>query len=820
MNFRHFRAGWRSLLAEPAYSLVVVFGLATGVAACLLLLGLVRYSWEYNAHVPDAAQVYVVKHRNNVEAAAPWYDQAPLSLRLAAAKLPGVAASTSYLPSRPQGRTDGKLTVRVNHQLQQLDSLTVAPGFADMLGLQALHGSVQAALERPDSFAITEAAAIRLFGSASALGRTMLVEGKLLRVGAVLRTPPANTTIPFESVIGLGSVLVDENFRHQVLTGEEGWAAKVLIRVRPGASLASITAALQQAADRSPAVQNIEPAARQKLGARRAMDIALSPLRDAYFDNGVSGNFVAAAAERASAAVVAGLGAVGILILALAALNYVNLATVRVLRRQREVAMRKVLGAGVRQIVLHFLAESMVVSAVATGLGLLLAWLALPLFSQLMNRQLEGMVSSGNIGTALAIGALLGALTAIYPVWVAVRVRPNQVLAGRPDGESTGGKQLRRLMTVLQVSAAMALASVTVAIAWQTTFAMNASPGFDPSMLLIVDLPEAGEPADKARNNSFIAALSNQPGVAGIAISEDAIGRNDMSWSRAMQRLEGPAAPIEMKTVSANFFEQYRIKPESGRLFDPAVDKDDDAVPLVLNAIAARELGFASPAAAVGQTVLFTGFDKKSVRKTVVGIAPELRFRSLREAPRAAAYELSTRWTTTLSVRAALSMPQTERIVQSLWARHYPDSILKTRRAGDIFADTYADEARIARLLAVATAIALVIAALGTYVMAAYTVQRRAKEIALRKLFGAGRHDVGVLVVREIGGLTAISAVIALPLAAVAIHRYLSTYVEHAPIGYWPLLLALASTLAVALIAVARHAWIAMRTMPSDALSV
>ena len=128
-------------------------------------------------------------------------------------------------------------------------------------------------------------------------------------------------------------------------------------------------------------------------------------------------------------------------------------------------------------------------------------------------------------------------------------------------------------------------------------------------------------------------------------------------------------------------------------------------MPLVLNAVAAK-------------TVVY---------KNVVGIAPELRFRSLRDVPRASAYELSTRKTTTLSVRAAVSTPQVERIVQTLWPRYYPEAILRIRRAGNIFAATYADEARIARLLAVATG------------------------IALPKLFGARRHDVGRLVVREIG---------------------------------------------------------------------
>jgi ABC-type antimicrobial peptide transport system permease subunit len=111
-------------------------------------------------------------------------------------------------------------------------------------------------------------------------------------------------------------------------------------------------------------------------------------------------------------------------------------------------------------------------------------------------------------------------------------------------------------------------------------------------------------------------------------------------------------------------------------------------------------------------------------------------------------------------------------------------------------------------------------AAFGTYVLAAHTVQRRSKEIVMRKLHGARRRDIGKLVVREIGALTLVSALVALPLAAIAIERYLASFVEHAPIGYWTLAFALASTLVVAMLAVARQAWMAMRMMPADALRV
>ncbi|MGZ8321109.1 MAG: FtsX-like permease family protein, partial [Telluria sp.] len=804
--------GWRSLVQEPAYSLVVILGLAAGLAASLLLFGFVHYSWRYDAHVPDAANVHVVKHRANIDPTAPWYELAPLMLWGAALKTPGVVAATGYLPSRPNG---GGFAARIDGQLKHVNSLTVLPGFAAMLGLQAIHGNLQAALDQPDSFAISEEAAVRLFGSTEVVGRTLQVDGKLVRAGAVLRTPPANTTIPFEVLVGVNSALMEKGFREEMLTGAQGWPGKLLVRTHPDASLPGVTAALQQAVDSAPQLHRYPAEVKQKLGGRKATEIALSPLGEAYFDQEVQGNFVAGTGDRGSRTLVAGLAAIAVLILGLAAMNYVNLAAVRVLRRQREIAMRKVLGASVRQIVLQMLAESMLVAMLATGLGLLLAWFALPLFSELVNRKLDGMFSATNVGAALALGAVLGALTAAWPAWIAIRVRPGHALAGRAGTESVRGVQLRRAMTVLQVSTAMGLASVTLAVAWQTAFAMRADPGFDPKPLLVLDLPLEAWDGPASRN--FITALAAQPGIAGVAISEDAVGRKNGLYHRDLKRPGGGRAATEMKWVGTTFFETYGIKPEAGRLFDPRRDKENDPVPLVINAIAARELGFANPAQALGETLVYTGFDNKPVHKRVVGIVPELRFQSLREAPRAMGFELSLA-NAIVSVRAAGTVADAERVVREQWQKYFPNSILTMRPASEIIHMNYAEDARMARLLAVATGIALAIAAFGTYVLSAHTVPRRSREIVLRKLHGARRRDIGRLVVQEIGTLTLVAAAIGLPLAALAIQRYLATYVEHAPVGYWTMLAALASTLAVALAAVARHAWIAMRMMPAAAL--
>jgi putative ABC transport system permease protein len=818
MKLQDFRVGLRILAKDPVYSLVSILGLGVGLGVCLLLLGYARYCWQYNAHVPDVDNVYIVKQRNNLELGTPWYDQAPLLLLAAAKTAPGVTSASGYVGWFP-------LTVEVHDQLRKLRSLTVLPGFAEMMGLRVIKGDLNEALSRPDSVAITQDTAIRLFGTSDVLGRTLLLRLSAVdenrstaRIAAILRNPPANTTIPFEILTGSTLSLVPPSMREQLL-GESDWLGYLLVRVQPGTSLAAVADVLQHAIDEAPGTQKVPSEMKERLGDRKIMDIKLTRLRDAYFDRDVATNFTSLAVDRGNSTLVGGLVAVATLILALAAVNYVNLATIRVIRRQREIAMRKVLGASNGRLALQFVVESLLVSMLASATGFILACLALPVFSELVNRDLGSMLSLQNIGTALGLGLLLGLITAIHPAWIALGVRPSLMLVGRPDTESLRSKYLRRALSVLQVAVAMGLASFTLAIFWQARFAVDGSPGFDPSPLLVFDLP-VGVSARDEKPRGLMAALSQQPALTGTAISNDAVGRSKQSWSTEIKREGREAVAMDVKSMSANFFEEYGIKPVAGRLFDSKIDKEDDPMPVVINAIAARQLGYASPQQAVGQILLFRSMASGApvlITKRIVGIAPEIRFYSLREVPGAIAYEL---WSNsgTLTVRATGSILDAERAVQSVWPKYFPNSVLEMKPAKEIYAANYADDVWLARLLALSTAIAMIIAAFGMYVLAADAVQRRTKEIALRKLFGTRRRDIGKLVAKEIGAVILLSAVVALPLAAVAIARYLAPYTERTPLAYWALAFALLVSLTTAAFAGARHGWIAMALKPAVAL--
>ncbi len=795
---------WQTVLA--------VGGLALGLAVFTLLSGFVWHAWSVNAHLPNG--LYIIKQRDNTATRAQWFDQAPMALARTVASLPGVAGATVVVGLRPE--LTG-LTVRAGNRLVPLQGLAVLPGFAGMLGLRAIDGDVEAALARPDGIVLTQATAMRLFDTVDAVGRTLRAEGQVLRVAAVLAPQPGPTTLPFDALAGVASAIVDPAIREEMLTGRQGWPGKVLVRLRPDGRPEAVAAALQAAVGHLPGMQRHGPDVLARLAGREPLEVGLASLRAAYFDHALGSNFHWRAGERANPALVGGLSAVALLILALAGANYVNLAAVRVLRRQRELAVRKVLGARARDIAAQCAAEAMTVVLAATVLGLLLAWLAQPAFVALAGRELPGMLSAGHIAGMLATAIALGCAAAVYPAWLALRVRPDSVLSGKPDTESPGAARARRVLAVLQLAVAMGVAGVALAIAWQTRYAAQAAPGFDPSHLTLVDMPEQARFSDKARG--LMAALAAQRDIDGVAVSLDAVGRSEDKVDRAFQRPGGGSASLDVRWVGVNFFTLYGIRARSGRLFDARLDRDDDPGPLVLNEVAARALGFADPAQALGQTVLFRDWDGKTSPRRVIGIAPPLRFQSLREQPRPVAFELSTAGAT-LTVRSALPAAQVDALVRRLWPRFFPDALPRIHRAGDVLVRHYADDARLARLLAVAAGVALLLAAAGCYTLAAHTVQRRAKEIVLRKLHGAPGGAIGLLVLRETGMLALPAAIAGLPVAALVIERYLAGYVEQAPAGQWALPCALAATVAVALAAAARHAWLAMRAAPAEALRV
>lgn len=292
--------------------------------------------------------------------------------------------------------------------------------------------------------------------------------------------------------------------------------------------------------------------------------------------------------------------------------------------------------------------------------------------------------------------------------------------------------------------------------------------------------------------------------IEGAVAMAEAIGRDEVTIIRNVTLRDGTRLPIEGKEVGANFFQVLGLRPLAGRLF---AREGEEGV--VLNARAVQALGFASPEAAVGQIV--------DGKLRVIGVAPDLRFTTLRQKPGPIIYAQNEDGTV-LTVRVRGPLPAARAFIEALWARHFPNDLPDIETATSVFAHNYADDLRQARVLALASVVATALACFGIYVLASYTIRRRAREFVLRKLHGATARHIGLLVAREWLGLLGLGALLALAPAWLWTERYLAGFVERAPMGWWPLVLACAGVGLVGLAGCARQALAAMRVSPALAL--
>jgi putative ABC transport system permease protein len=800
MNLRDFRVGWRLLAKEPGYSSVVIAGLAVGIAVCFLLLGLVRHSFSYDRQVPERERVFQLMERWNLASLGnEWIDGSSLASR--------DAALASGQPVLATALRNDNYDLRAGTQVFSLLVSMVDPDYEKIFQPKVLAGDLHSAITRPDALALSRATALKLFGTADAVGKVLQSTNQNFVVLAVVADQPAATTMSFEVLAGTNSAFLPPGYLQKWRDAWGGVAGRIYLKLLPGADKQAVLDAVRSGLRNSKLVKQDLAQQAAALGGRDLIDFKLTPVADSYLDPDRKGTTYV----HADLQTIYGLAAVAVLILLLAATNYVNLATVRTLARQREIAVRKVLGASAPAVARQFLAESVLVCLIATGFGLLLAWLMLPVFSDLMQRKFDSMFSLDAVAATVLFGVLLGLAAGAYPTWSALGVRANAALAGRGNSETASGLWLRRSLTALQFAAAIGLTGTTLAVAWQTQYASTLNPGFNPAPLIMFG---TGNDMRDPRVRAFRDAAIRLPGVEAVAESNRPFTSSANITN--LRRDGGEGTDLNRYEVSPEFFSVFGLAPAAGRLFAPTLDKLEQSDRVVINASAARKLGFPTPQDAVGKTLADPAGEDKPVQ--IVGVAHDMRHRSAREGEQPSVFYLSDRLQV-FTVRCRQDPATVMHEIEDMWPRFFPNETLDEMRVTSfITAHFYADDLRMAKLLAASSVIAIAIAAFGIYVLAAYSVQRRTKEIVLRKLYGAGKGAIGSLMAREFGSLIAAGALLGLPAAWIATQRYMAPFVERAPVGLWTLAAALAIAGLVTLGSTLRHTLAAVRMIPVRAL--
>ncbi|MDQ8756103.1 ABC transporter permease [Sphingosinicella sp. LHD-64] len=823
----YLTAGLRAFARNRTYALINVLGLALGFAACLMILLYVRYELSYDSWVPNAENIYQMQtdYAPQDNGDDPNLQMSSYVSGLAIARdFPQVERRVYLLPNTA--------TVIRNGQAFAVPEAAMVDGpFFDVFAFPLVHGDPRTALAEPGSVVLSESEALRLFGAGNPVGETLTVavQGRNVdhRVGGVMRDLPRNSHMRLRMLTRFdpaGFFGANSDF-----FTDWGWQAGwVYVALRPGSTAEEIHRQM-------PAweARNIPVSA--EVDFRAQQDYRLIGLRDVHLGEAQDG----AAVRGNDRTTIATFAIVAALVLATACFNFINLSTASASRRAREVALRKVLGARRQQLVVQFLGESLLVATVAMLIALAAVELLLAPYAAFLDADLSiaYLGSGGLLLPILGLVLLIGIAGGLYPAFYLSRFQPGLVLkANRSAAEMPGTGRIRTLLVITQFSVSIGLIICTAIIYAQTVYARTVDPGYRSGGLIQIANVSDGRVASVAE--ALMRELRGIDGVEAVARTNVGVG----TTGNVTQRVQVPrvAEPVEISSapVGPNFFQTMEIEPLAGRLFEEnraaddatrASPRDEAAdralaargINILINARAATALGFRSPRAAIGQQVRaeLLGEDIGPVPLTIVGVVEDSRFRSVRDPIRATMFRQSRGALDWLMVRHSGDDAQgAQRAIEATWKRLVLDVPFEARTSETIIADLYAAERARAQTFAAFALLAVLIACMGLFGLAAFTAERRTREIGIRKVFGASTMDILKLLVWQFSKPVLIANLIAWPVAWWAMREWLNGFEARIDLGPAPFVIAAMLALAIAIGTIAGHAIKVARANPIHAL--
>jgi putative ABC transport system permease protein len=783
-------AALRNLARNPLYSLANLIGLAVGIAAAALIALYVRDEFNYEAFIPDYRNIYLVE-----TTATPPEGHAPLEA------LPGQTIVASWL------RLDVPAVAHVARimpallsfrrgEVEAMETLLWAdPDLFSILKLPVFAGNLQDALARPDGLVLTRSTARKYFGRDDPVGETLeLARQQRMTVTAVIEDLPSNTHL---SVTAIASG-TSQSSTLAAADRDPGWpwGAYTYVTLKPGFSPAATESrflAPLYGRHSLPGSNN-----------GKVYHLHLLPIGAIHFASGALTPLKPAQRRET----VYSIAAVGALILAVATLNFVNLMTARANRRFVEVGVRKAAGARRRDLLVQFVGECLIYVGIASLMALSLAELLLPSMNGFLHRTIDFSYWSdpGFAAVAAASLVVLGVVAGIYPALVLSAAPPTRVFNNRGSVFSAAGSKVRQWLVTSQVAILMGLVVAAIVIDRQASFAMTQSLRMNSDQVLVIR---------SACPGAFKDALKGLHGVRAAACSRWAPPET-LEAVVGITLPDGRTALLHFASIDFGFLELFGLQPLAGRF--PAESYGTDVLSpehraVVINEAAVRAFGFQSPRAAIGGRLHWLGQWAQ-----IIGVVPDFLTGSIREPIDPAAFYVDPPDNRNLSVKLdGQTLAETLAGIDALWNKMGNAPISRTF-VDQLLQGKYDEFTRQATLLAISASVAVFIACLGLFALAAFTAERRSKEVAIRKALGADRAAVIRMLLWEFTQPVLWANVIAWPLSFFLMNRWLSGFAYHANLRLWMFVFAGGVATAITFLTVFAHTLFVASQKPVTAL--
>lgn len=785
----YFITSVRSLSRSKGFSAINIVGLAVGLATFSLISFYVYHEMSFDRYHKNADRI--VRIVENLRTENELLFQSTSSPPMGPHMLKDFPEIISYV----RVQNWNLLVERNGISFYERESYIADSTVFDIFSFQLIKGDRKKALTEPYSIVLTESMAKKYFGSEDPVGQTLKMDNDNFKVTGVMEDVPENSHFRFSNLISF-STWSQHNKQGEV----DGWfwnGFHTYLLLQDAQSIDKVRAKMKGFIDR-----NIEK------GGMYYEDLPLQPLTSIYmapprsWENGTRGSIDN----------IYILSIIAIFILLIACFNYVNLATARASRRLKEVGLRKSLGALRRMLVVQFLGESIIVSFVSSLLAVLIGWLLLPAFRTLVESPLSLSVLPEPwliVAAAVVFILILGIFAGAYPALIISGFQPLQIF--RPSTKGLYSHQnFRKLLVSVQFVISITLVAGTLLVRDQIDLVKNQDLGFHKNATLI--LPTNGDTIITNHLEAIKNELKALKGVVSVSGSSTVPGQSTTNHYTQIEMTDGKMSPtnINFNFVDHDFFSTYNIKFIAGRDFRRDV-KADDTTAFIINETAARDFGWTA------EQALAKKVDHGNKGK-IIGVVKDFNYLSLHKKVEPLMIAL-TRWPNRISIRIEeTDLAATVDRVQQKWSELAPNLPFDYTFLDVTFDRQYKADQQLSKVSGIFTALAIFIGCLGLLGLTSFAVERRTKEIGIRKVLGASVASVVMLIAREFLWLIGIALVVSTPITWYLIQHWEQNFTLQAAINPLRFVIAGACVFIFAWITISLLSYRAATANPTEAL--
>lgn len=793
----------RNLVNNKLFSFINVFGLSVGIACTFLIVLNIQDELSYDRFFKDGDRIFRVALNRLYPDNEVDYAVIPISIGEAMERdFPEVEGCSRVFTQ------DNEFITRVGEkQFRERYVLLADSNFFEFFDFPLIEGDQSDVLKTPNGFVLTQSTARRYFGDSAAVGQIINVPNGELLVTGVCEDVPANSHFRFDFV---GNLAITGLTRTPDYLA---FSVKTYLKLKEGADPDALEAKFPELVERYAAGQiesRMGVTFKDYTAAGNGYNYFLQPIKDIHLHSNLRGEIK----PNGNILYVYIFIIVAVFLLLIACINFMNLSTARSTDRALEVGMRKVLGAQKKQLVWQFINESLATVLFSLVFALVLTELMLPAFNNLAGKKLE-VEYFGNwftIPILIGLGLFVGFIAGSYPSFVLSAMQPLQFMKGRFIS-TKAGSLLRNALVVFQFSVSIILIAVTLLVGRQMDFFMNKDLGFKKENIVILERVFLL----REKLDAFKQELLKYPDIESVAISNTPVsGGYYFGNFFQTSNMSSEILTTDAMVIDEDFIETLGLTLVEGRNFSREFN---DSLSLIINESTVTEFGLENP---VGSTLYLNRDEGETAKMNIVGVVKDFHNNSLHQNIKAFVLFSSTGPYNAGVILNIKVKPEkrdnTIAYIEQKWQEFLPGEPVSYTFLEDDLQTMYANEKTSGQIFGVFSLLAIVIATVGLFGLAAFVAQKRTKEIGIRKVMGSTVTRIITLLSGSFTKLIGIAFIIATPLAFFAMKKWLQNFAYQTSIAFWIFILAGLIALVIALITISFHTLKVASSNPADSL--